>query len=240
MTTKERLAQSCLIFQQAPFFILPLPEFIGVKLSKNYWETNTLKVIMRWKCEFLNRWLLARGWQSSIPHVWVERRKSCQYFPRHLCSSHFYNTFSAPANWEKLLHFPVFLEEKKFLIRNCSLKGRVLYNFLFFHRPRSEFGTVSSRNCDFTDGLKPLVKWLSPPLFSRFFVCSGEVPPPLIDLQFSLLKIGWDCQIFILPIYQYILPIIFILQTIFQVIYKIWVMSTNVPCHWWRRKFNEQ
>ena len=137
--------------------------------------------------------------------------------------------------------FRFFWKKKKFLyIRICSLKGRVLYNFLFFHRPRSEFGTVSSRNCDFTDGLKPLVKWLSPPLFSRFFVCSGEVPPPLIDLQFSLLKIGWDCQIFILPIYQYILPIIFILQTIFQVIYKIWAMSTNVPCHWWRRKFNEQ
>ena len=112
MTTKERLAQSCLIFQQAPFFILPLPEFIGVKLSKNYRKTNILKVIMRWKCEFLNRWLLARGWQSSIPHVWVERRKSCQCFPCHLCSSHFYNTFSALANWEKLLHFPVFLEKK--------------------------------------------------------------------------------------------------------------------------------
>ena len=83
---------------------------------------NILKVIMRWKCEFLNRWLLARGWQSSIPHVWVERRKSCQYFPRHLCSSHFYNTFSAPANWEKLLHFPVFLEKK------------VPYQNLFFKR----------------------------------------------------------------------------------------------------------
>ena len=88
-----------------------------------------------------------------------------------------------------------FFLKKKFLIRICSLKGRVLYNFLFFHRPRSEFGTVSSRNCDFTDGLKPSDMIFVKSFTQAYFLTSRNLPDKKCvncnNFTYLILKFEW-------------------------------------------------